>query len=273
MSYYLLHGLHLLKYLVNLDEIRGAWRAAREEMEKKKAEAAPLLPESPYRMPDQTGETGELVIPDDADFYAQLSAVGLVVRFQDQNEREWFRGRFTVFEKVFRVPMAVDLARDALMTSLRIRRMDAEENRKVAAMPSWMGSKDWADFMKLRQGLQSDHQQQMTDLDKKVSWAGLESGKMTFQNTVDAITKAIIGATALFAFNHRPALLPAVVTHGVAQGQQRVDVRICPMHPRAFQPVFDHQFVGALHHPTANRPALRDKLRVLQLCLACFQIR
>ena len=44
------------------------------------------------------------------------------------------------------------------------------------------------------------------------------------------------------------------------------------MHPRAFEPIFDHQFVRTLHHSTANRPALRDKHRVLQLRYPCFQI-
>jgi hypothetical protein len=44
------------------------------------------------------------------------------------------------------------------------------------------------------------------------------------------------------------------------------------MPARAFEPIFDHQFVRTLDLPAANRPALRDKLRVLQLRQPCYQI-
>ena len=37
------------------------------------------------------------------------------------------------------------------------------------------------------------------------------------------------------------------------------------MHPAAFEPRLDHQFVGAFHHPAANRPALRLVGRILHL--------
>src|SRR5258708_20406393 len=42
-------------------------------------------------------------------------------------------------------------------------------------------------------------------------------------------------------------------------------MRARPVHAGAFEASFDHQLVGALHDPTANRPALRLEGRILQL--------
>jgi SAM-dependent methyltransferase len=64
----------------------------------------------------------------------------------------------------------------------------------------------------------------------------------------------------------------AVVAHGIAQRQQGIDVRLRPMHPRPFEAVFDHQFVGTFDHPTANRPTRRLKRRIGHLIDPLFQI-
>jgi hypothetical protein len=52
-----------------------------------------------------------------------------------------------------------------------------------------------------------------------------------------------------------PGLLPALITHGIAQDEHRIDLLATPMHPRAFQTGFDDQLVGTLDHARTNRPA------------------
>jgi hypothetical protein len=69
-----------------------------------------------------------------------------------------------------------------------------------------------------------------------------------------------------------PNLIPAVVAHRIAQRQHRVHTRPAPMHPRPFQPCFDHQLVGALYHPAANRPAGSPILRILHLPNSLLQV-
>ena len=52
-----------------------------------------------------------------------------------------------------------------------------------------------------------------------------------------------------------PGLLPALITHGIAQDEHRIDVLSAPMHARSFEPCFHYELVGALDHTRANRPA------------------
>jgi hypothetical protein len=59
-----------------------------------------------------------------------------------------------------------------------------------------------------------------------------------------------------------PALLPALITDSIAQGEHGIDLAWCPMHARSLQAGLDDEFVGALHHPGAKRPSLpRDAQR------------
>ncbi len=77
---------------------------------------------------------------------------------------------------------------------------------------------------------------------------------------------------ALLVFNHRPGLVPTVITNGVAQRQERIDVRVGPVHARPFQSIFDHQFVGTFHHAAADRPPVSHQLGILHLRNPRFQI-
>lgn len=45
-----------------------------------------------------------------------------------------------------------------------------------------------------------------------------------------------------------------------------------PMHPRSFETSLDDEFVGALHHPRADGPALVSKLRVVHQGLSLAQV-
>ena len=49
-------------------------------------------------------------------------------------------------------------------------------------------------------------------------------------------------------------------------------MRPAPMHPRPFQPGFDHQLIATFDGPAANRPPLVAKLGILQLGLAFPQV-
>jgi len=69
-----------------------------------------------------------------------------------------------------------------------------------------------------------------------------------------------------------PGLLPAVITHGIAQDEHQIDVLALPMHPGSFQTGFDDQLVGTLDHARANRPARLLISRILHVSLAFLQI-
>ncbi len=47
---------------------------------------------------------------------------------------------------------------------------------------------------------------------------------------------------------------------------------VCPMHSRAFQARFHHQFIATFDHAAANRPALSLELGILHLGFPFFQI-
>lgn len=56
-----------------------------------------------------------------------------------------------------------------------------------------------------------------------------------------------------------PRFLPALIAHAIAQGQHRIHVGALPAHSCAFETGFDHELVGTLHHPRADRPASASK--------------
>lgn len=58
------------------------------------------------------------------------------------------------------------------------------------------------------------------------------------------------GAQVLLGF------LPAIITGGGAQGEQRIDMDRGPMHPGSFQARLHHHFVAAFHDTRANGPAV-----------------
>jgi hypothetical protein len=70
----------------------------------------------------------------------------------------------------------------------------------------------------------------------------------------------------------RPGLIPAIVTDGVAQEQQRIDVRPCPVHAGTLEPRLDHQLAGAFHGPAANGPPSGLEGGILELGHPLVQI-
>ena len=64
-----------------------------------------------------------------------------------------------------------------------------------------------------------------------------------------AVLLSAQGALVL-PLSHRglPGLLPALITNGIAQDQQGIDVLSAPMHPGSFQTCFNDELVGTLDH-------------------------
>jgi len=69
-----------------------------------------------------------------------------------------------------------------------------------------------------------------------------------------------------------PSLRPTVVTDRIPQRQEWIHTRTTPMHPGALQSRLDHQLIRTFHHPTADRPALHLKGRILHVRLSLLQI-
>ena len=55
---------------------------------------------------------------------------------------------------------------------------------------------------------------------------------------------AVTGLLAQPGFNLGPFLLPSTGANHIPEGQHGIDVLVSPVHPRAFQAGFDHQFVA-----------------------------
>ena len=86
------------------------------------------------------------------------------------------------------------------------------------------------------------------------------------------LVSALGGLLTETDFNFGPLLFPAVAAQDIAQRQHGIDVGVSPMHTRTFQARFDHQFIPAFDHATANGPTLGLKLGILHLVFALFQI-
>jgi len=60
-----------------------------------------------------------------------------------------------------------------------------------------------------------------------------------------------------------PRFLPALIADATLQDQHRIHVGAFPTHAAAFQAGLNHELVGTLHHPRANRPACTSEERIL----------
>ena len=83
---------------------------------------------------------------------------------------------------------------------------------------------------------------------------------------------SLMGVLTKMGFDFRPVFSPATAAFNVAESQHGVDMPLGPMHPRAFQTHFHHQFVAAFHDSAANRPAVRLKTWILDLLLSFLEI-
>ena len=66
--------------------------------------------------------------------------------------------------------------------------------------------------------------------------------------------------------------LPAIIAGCCAQGEQRIDVDRCPMHPCSFQARLHHHFIAAFHDARANGPAVLLILGILHALFTLEQV-
>ena len=89
---------------------------------------------------------------------------------------------------------------------------------------------------------------------------------------VTTLGSTLLRLLAQRAHDLRPRLIPAITADDIAQRQHRIDMRPRPVHTAAFQTRLNHQFIAAFNGAVANRPAGRQKRRVLQLGGALLQV-
>jgi hypothetical protein len=152
--------------------VRGAWLGVL------KATAPP--PASP----EKRAHREEFEFSDDE----VLQRHGFTMRFTNMAERAWFTQRVRDWEKVLNEKFAQVLARNALMTELRIFQLDAFLNDPEKCKP---GESNWASSLKLRQTLDENYQDQISQIKELCPWAGAVAGKFAFNAVLSDITKAV----------------------------------------------------------------------------------
>jgi hypothetical protein len=167
-------GLTRAQMQAELDAVRGAWLGV--------AASAPP-PKSEDRKPKAEAKE-EFVFADDE----LLVRHGFTLRFGSVAERNWFAQRVRDYEKVLNEKFATVLARNALMTELRIYQLDAFLNDPEKCKT---GESNWKGNLKLRQELDGNYQDLLRQIRELCPWAGAIAGKYAFTGVMSDVTKAI----------------------------------------------------------------------------------
>jgi hypothetical protein len=166
-------GLTRPQLQAELDAVRGAWQGVKPKEEEVRGQRSEVRePRAEFEFPDS-----EL-----------LKRHGFGIRFQNSEEAAWFAQRVRDYEKVLNEKFASGLARNALMTELRIYQIDAFLNDSGLCKT---GCNEWKTNLKLRQELDSNYQDQIAQIKELCPWAGAIAGKFTFTGTLSDVTKAV----------------------------------------------------------------------------------
>lgn len=155
-----------------LDAVRGAWLGVLKTM-------APPVP-----APEKREHREEFVFTDDD----LLQRFGFTMRFTNMAERAWFTQRVRDWEKVLNEKFATVLARNALMTELRIFQLDSFLNDPEKCKT---GESNWTNSLKLRQTLDENYQGQISQIKELCPWAGAVAGKFAFNAVLSDISRAV----------------------------------------------------------------------------------
>ncbi len=166
-------GLSRAQLQAELETVRGAWMGV----------AKSLAPE-PAPTETKRAMREEFLFSDEE----ILAKHGFTIRFATVEEKAWFASRVRDYEKVLQEKFAAGLARNALMSELRIHQLDDLLNDPEKSKP---GGSEWKASLKLRQELDSNYQDQITQIKELCPWAGAIAGKFTFTGVLSDITKAI----------------------------------------------------------------------------------
>src|ERR1051326_3903147 len=110
------------------------------------------------------------------------------MRFGSLEERNWFAQRVRDYEKVLNEKFASVLARNALMTELRIYQLDVFLNDQEKCKT---GESSWKANLKLRQELDGNYQDLLKQIRELCPWAGAVAGKFAFAGVMSVLSKAI----------------------------------------------------------------------------------
>jgi hypothetical protein len=172
-----------------LTAIRGTWQAITKTLPEPEPKAAPKEHREEFQFADD-----EL-----------LARHGFSIRFERMEEKAWFAGRVKDFEKVLNEKFAAGLARNALMSELRIHQLDDILNNPDK---NKTGNEAWRSNLKLRQELDENYQDQIKQIKELCPWAGAIAGKFTFQGVLSDITQAI----QLYASRNETRLIDGIFT-------------------------------------------------------------
>ena len=160
-----------------LDVVRGHWEGRRKNNQPEKKIGTGVEP-----VPTAPGELA-LTTPEEV-----LSACGFSrIKFVDAAEWERFRQRLEDFGPLLREAASAGLARDLLMTELRIGRLDAELNDPTRTA---MGA-EWRAMLKTRTELADSYESRSKLVLEQFPWAQQVAGKLALKGTVTEIVAAI----------------------------------------------------------------------------------
>jgi len=115
-------------------------------------------------------------------------APGFALKFGSSAEKAWFCQRVQDYSKTLNEKFAAVLARDTLITELRIYQLDALMNDPDKCKP---GDSQWHTNLKVRQALSERYQKLLAQIKELCPWAGAIAGKYNFGGSLGDVTKAI----------------------------------------------------------------------------------
>lgn len=244
-------GLTRAQLKAELDAVRGSWKAlaARQAAET-------IRPEKPAIPPAAVDERGQQEITFKGDDLLKFHELGHLRLESD--EKQWFIGRVTDFDKMLRDPMAKGLAKLVLMTEVDMRRVEAVLHDPAQ---SKVGQDNWSKHIKLRQSLSDDYHKQLGELAKLCPWATQIAGKWSFVGTMSEITKAV----QLWEANGDNRLIDGIFTATEIQVECRRSTQAPDPRYRAGLVVFLNAAKAGLWDPKWQSPFPEAKLRRIDL--------
>jgi hypothetical protein len=167
-------GLTRAQLQGELDAVRGHWQGI-------SGHAAPAAAPAPV-----SGPAPELPLVDEMKELADLGFPD--IKFASSTEKDWFVRRAREWGRALTEKVVSDLARDALMTVLQIRRL--EEILQDPAR-SRVGSEDWRANMRLKREFSTAYQALVEQISKLFPWVTQVSGKVSLQGMLSEITLAM----------------------------------------------------------------------------------
>ena len=155
-----------------LDVVRGYWQGRRQGA-------------APAPAPVASAPAGELPLstPDEV-----LAMCGFPsIKFQNAAEWERFRKRLEDFGPLLREAASAGLARDLLMTELRIARLDGDLDD-----PNTKRTADWRALLKTRTELADSYESRSKLVLEEFPWAQQVAGKLALKGTVTELVAAVM---------------------------------------------------------------------------------